>query len=419
MASTPPASERPPPFAALPSAPTGQAFALLAGARVLDLTTSIAGPYATLLLADMGAEIVKIERPGAGDDTRAWGPPFLDGESLWFIAVNRSKRSLTLDYAGDAGRTVLHELVRHADVVIVNQVPRTQTKLGVDYATLAALKPDLVHVSLTGFGLTGARRERPCYDIIAEGYSSVMDITGEAVSDPQKIGTPAADLLSGMDAAYATVCALFDRQRTGRGHAIDVSMVESMTRFMSPRIVPYLGSGDVPKRSGAKDSVIAIYQVFHTADEPITLGLGNDNLWKRFWVAVGRESYGDDPRFKTNVDRRAVRGEIVAEIQRLLLTKLRAEWLAMFDAAGVPAGPINRADQVTQDPDLIERGLFYKIDTDRGPVPQVGLGIRIDGAAGYHRAPPPRLGADSGAVLDDWLGYDTAQIAALRDNKVI
>jgi crotonobetainyl-CoA:carnitine CoA-transferase CaiB-like acyl-CoA transferase len=201
----------------LPAPSSAPPVALLSGVRVIDLTTSIAGPYAAMLLADMGAEVVKIERPGSGDDCRAWGPPFLDGESLWFHSVNRNKSSITLDYSGEAGRRVLYDLVRQADAVIVNLVARVQKKLGVDYAALKAVRPDIVYVSLTGFGLEGARRDFPCYDLIAEGYSGVMDLTGEAESPPQKVGTPAADLIAGMDAAYAALAALFDRSRSGRG----------------------------------------------------------------------------------------------------------------------------------------------------------------------------------------------------------
>src|SRR3954462_4326880 len=293
-----------PPPAAAPSA------SLLAGVTVVDLTTSIAGPYATMLLGDMGARVIKVERPGSGDDCRAWGPPWLDGESLWFVSVNPNKESVTLDYSNDAGRKVLHDMVKKADVVIVNLVARVQKKLGIDYDALKALKPDLVFVSLTGFGLTGARQDFPCYDLIAEGYSSVMDLTGEADSPPQKVGTPAADLISGMDAAYAALAALFDRSRSGRGHHIDIAMIDSMTRFMAPRIVPYLGSGEVPKRTGARDSVIAVYQTFDTRDDPITLGLGNDGIWRRFWEAVGRPETGNEPRYAKNADRRAARAEI-------------------------------------------------------------------------------------------------------------
>ena len=407
------------PLDSLPAPSSASPIALLSGIRVVDLTTSIAGPYAAMLLADMGADVVKVERPGSGDDSRAWGPPFLDGESLWFLSVNRNKHSVTLDYTGDAGRKVLHDLVRKADVVIVNLVARVQKKLGVDYATLSAIKPDLVYVSLSGFGLQGARRDFPCYDLIAEGYSSVMDLTGEAQSPPQKVGTPAADLIAGMDAAYAAVAALFDRGRSGRGHEIDIAMIDSMTRFMAPRIVPYLGSGEVPKRTGARDSVIAIYQVFETQDDPLTLGLGNDAIWTRFWQAVGRPELGADARYATNVDRRGVRDEIVAEIQSVLATRPRDEWLRRFVEAKVPAGPVNRVDQVSSDPELISRGLFYTDRANGRRIPQVGIGIGVDGSSASYRLPPPRLGEHTDEVLRSVLGYDDAAIGQLRSQKVI
>ena len=406
------------PLDALPPPPGGAPISLLSGVRVLDLTTSIAGPYATLLLADMGADVVKVERPGSGDDSRAWGPPFLDGESLWFLSVNRNKKSITLDYSGDAGRKVLHDLVRTADVVIVNLVGRVQKKLQVDYSSLKAVKPDLVYLSLSGFGLEGARRDFPCYDLIAEGYSGVMDLTGEADSPPQKVGTPAADLIAGMDAAFALVTALFDRSRSGRGHELDISMIDSMTRFMSPRIVPYLGSGEVPKRTGARDSVIAVYQTFETLDDPITLGLGNDAIWKRFWEAVGKPEVGADSRYASNVDRRAARAEIVAAIEDVLKTRPRDEWLKRFVEAKVPAGPVNRVDQVAGDPELVKRGLFYSDTANGRRIPQVGIGIGVDGSHASYRIPPPRLGEHTEDVLRS-LGYDAERIAELRTNKVI
>ena len=407
------------PLDALPEPSKAPPLALLSGVRIVDLSTSIAGPYAAMLLADMGADVVKIERPASGDDSRAWGPPFLDGESLWFLSVNRNKSSVTLDYSAEAGRRVLHDLVRRADVVIVNLVERVQKKLGVDYAALSAIRPDIVYVSLTGFGLEGARKDFPCYDLIAEGYSGVMDLTGEADSPPQKVGTPAADLIAGMDAAFAAVAALFDRNRTGRGHKVDIAMIDSMTRFMAPRIVPYLGSGEVPRRSGARDSVIAVYQTFDTQDDPITLGLGNDAIWKRFWEAVGRPQTGTDPRFAKNTDRRAARTEIVAEIQNVLRTRSRDAWLKIFIEAKVPAGPVNRADQVSADPELIARGLFFTDRSRERRIPQVGLGINIDGTSSSYRLPPPRLGEHTEQILVSWLGYDAAQIARLRQDRIL
>jgi len=411
------------PLEKLPAPPAAAPIALLKGVTVLDLTTSIAGPYAALLLADMGADVIKIERPGKGDDCRAWGPPFLDGESLWFLSVNRNKQSVTLDYTGDAGRAVLHDLVRKADVVIVNLTDRVQKKLGVDHAALSALRADIVHVTISGFGLKGARKDFPCYDLVAEGYSSVMDLTGEAGSPPQKVGGPAADLIAGMDAAYATLAALFDRQRSGnehkRGHKIDISMIDSMTRFMSPRIVPYLGSGTVPHRSGAKDSVISVYQTFDTQDRPITLALGNDGLFKRFWQTVGQPEIGDDPRYATNAERCALRAELVSEIQKVLLTQPRDYWLKLFVEHKVPAGPVNSVDEVASDPELIARGLFYTAQHDGRRIPQVGLGIGIDDNNASYRSAPPRLGEHNEAVLGDWLGYDAHKIAQLKAQKAI
>ena len=406
------------PLDTLPT-PAAPSIQLLAGVTVIDLTTSIAGPYAAMLLGDMGARVIKVERPGKGDDCRAWGPPWLDRESLWFMSVNRNKESVTLDYTGEAGRKVLHDMLRKADVVIVNLVERVQKKLGIDYAALKAVKPDLVCVSLTGFGLTGARKDFPCYDLIAEGYSGVMDLTGEADSPPQKVGTPAADLISGMDAAMATLAALFDRAKTGQGHHIDIAMVDSMTRFMAPRIVPYLGSGEIPQRTGAKDSVIAVYQAFDTQDKPLTLGLGNDAIWQRFWQAVGQPEKGADPRYASNADRRAARAEIVAGIQRILKTRPRDEWLRVFMQAKVPAGPVNSVDDLARDPELIARGLLYTADSGGRRVPQVGLGIGVDGSNATYRLPPPKLGEHTAAVLRDWLGYDVQAVASLRLQKLI
>jgi crotonobetainyl-CoA:carnitine CoA-transferase CaiB-like acyl-CoA transferase len=390
------------PADALPLMATGRGYSLLDGVRVIDLTTSIAGPSATMLLADMGAEVLKIERPKGGDDARAWGPPFLDGESLWFASVNRNKKSVALDFSNAEGLDMLHRLVRTADVVVVNLPPRVARKLKVDPETLRLLRPDLVYVSITGFGLTGERADWTCYDLIAEGYSGIMDITGEAGGKPQKIGAPAADMLAGQDAAFAAIAALYDRQRTGQGHVVDVALVDSMTRFLSCRIMPYLGSGEVPTRCGGKDSVIAIYQAFETADYPITLGLGNDNLWQRFWGAIGEPEAAHEEGLRSNSDRRVRRGEIVTRIAAILREKPRQHWLALFRAARVPSGPINSVDQVITDEALLARGMFYRVAGDDGRlVPQVGTGIVIDGMPNAPRSVPPRLGEHTEVVLRD------------------
>ena len=325
---------------------------------------------------------------------------------------------MTLDYTRPRGREILGALVTGSDVVVVNLRPSAQARLGVDYASLRQHRADLIYCSLTGFGLTGRRRDLGCYDLIAEGYSGVMDLTGEPDGEPQKIGTPAADLLAGRDAAQAVLAALFDRQRTGRGHLIHISLVESMTSFMAPRIVPYLGSGEVPRRSGARDSVIAIYQTFRTADHLMTLGLGNDAIFRRFCSAVGRPDWAEDPANADNARRRERRRELVAEIQAELLRHPRAYWLERFARAGVPAGPINAVDEVVRDPELLARGLFYAVPATPFPIPQVGTGWQLDGRPNGCRLPPPELGADTKAVLEGWLGLDRAEIASLREEGI-
>ena len=403
-----------PPASALPQGQRSDNFRMLRNIRVLDLTTSIAGPYATMLLADFGAEVIKVERP-LGDDARHWGPPFLDHESLWFLSVNRNKKSVRLDGTTPEGRAVMKDLIAKSDVLITNQLGSVQRKLGLDAATLRAERPDLVHVSLTGFGIEGPNAALPCYDLIAEGYSGVMDLTGSPDGAPQKVGTPAADMLAGSDAALAVLAALHKRTATGEGCSIDIALTESMIRFMSPRIVPYLGSGEVSRRSGGKDSVIAIYTTFDTADEPMTLALGNDAIWQRFWDAVGEPLSADGPHLATNADRRKSRTEIAERIQAILLRRPRAEWLDLLSKAKVPAGPIYRVDEVVQDPHFLSRSVFYRIERDGHDIPQVNLGIHINGQAAGYQLPPPRLGEHSEQVLRDLLGYDDKAIGALRD----
>ena len=392
---------------------------LLAGIKVLDLTTSIAGPYAGQLLGDMGAEVVKLERPSQPDDSRAWGPPFLDGESLWFLSVNRNKRGVAIDFGQAAGHALLMRLVAQADVVLLNLVGRVQQKLRLDAQSLAAVNNKLIHVSITGFGIDGQRSDLPCYDLIAEGWSGVMDMTGEPDSPPQKVGTPAADLLAGHDAAMAVMAALLRRSRDGRGCVVDVSMMESMARFMGPRLVPYLGTGELMRRSGGRDSVIAIYQVFETADEPMTLALGNDAIWRRFWAAVGEPDTADTVDYSTNALRRAARETIVKRIAKVLLTQPRAHWLRVLGEARVPAGPIQRLDQLAKDPELQDRGFLYASVRGDSRIPQVGLGIRFDGFTEGSQIPPPVLGADTETVLESWLSLDADEIAQLRAQNII
>ena len=391
----------------------------LQGVVVLELASSVAAPFATQLLADLGATVIKIEKPGLGDDCRSWGPPFLDGESLWFISVNRNKSSVTLDYSHPTGYKVLAGLIKKADVVLLNQVPRVQEKLKVDYEQLKAINPEIIHASITGFGLQGPRCNMPCYDLIAEGYSGVMDMTGESAGPPQKIGTPAADLLAGEDAAMAILAALFRKSQRKIGCQIDVSLVESMTRFMSPRLVPYLGSGEPMRRSGATDSVIAIYQAFNTLDLPLTLGLGNNNIWARFWGAVGEKEVATMDIYSSNASRREKRSEVVEKISDILKHKRRDEWLQIFADQRVPAGPVYSLAEVAEDADLRKNGFLYQIERNGFHVPQVGIGIRFDGMTEGCDQAPPRLGENTRAILTEYLAMDAPEIERLKGENII
>lgn len=393
-------------------------FSILKGVRVIDLTTSIAGPYGTMLLSDFGAEVIKIERQ-SGDDARFWGPPFVDGESLWFLSVNRNKSSVCLDYSKPEGRVVLDALLDVADIVVSNQTPDVQAKLGMTPELLRQGRPKLIVASITGFGLSGRNSRKPCYDLIAEGYSGIMDLTGPADAAPQKVGAPAADMLAGADCAMGVLAALYRRKETGEGATIDIALTESMIRFTSPRIVPYMGSGEVSRRTGGRDSVIAVYQTFDTADEPLTLSLGTDRIWQRFWTLVERTDFGLNPALASNAQRRVKRDEIVASIQTILLQKPRAQWLQLLADAGVPAGPIYRVDEVTDDAHFQERGLFFQIERNGHALPQVGLGIQLDGKAAGYRSAPPRLGEHTNEVLAEVLGYPQEHLNKLREDKLI
>lgn len=406
------------PYKTLPTNQPGEGFEHLSGVRVVDLTTSVAGPYATQLLADFGASVIKVEKPGSGDDARQWGPPFLQGESLWFMSVNRNKRSVAIDVAEPRGLEVLYKLLESADVLVLNMTPRVQSKLNLSHAQLKEKFPRLIHASLTGYGLTGPRRDWACYDLIAEGYSGIMDLTGELETDAQKVGTPAADLLAGYDLAFAIMASLHKRERTGEGCTIDISMINSMTRFVAPRIMSYLGSGEVPRRSGGKDSVIAIYQVFETADLPLSLGLGNDGIWSRFWSAVNDPEFGRNDRFQSNATRREHRAEIVAHISRVLATQPREHWLKLFAQHRIPAGPINRVDEITQDSEMLASGFFQRVTVGDRDIPQVGLGISIDGQSDVLRMLPPLLGQHTQDVLLE-SGFDPHDIDALRRAGII
>src|SRR5689334_3490857 len=323
----------------------------LHGVRVVDISSSYAAPTATMYLADMGAEVIKIE-PLRGDDARGWGPPFLNGEAAWFLSVNRNKKSICLDIRTTAGREVLFDLLKSADVFVENLNPSKLEKHGLGLESLAQRFPQLVICALSGFGLTGPDSALPGYDLIAQARSGMMSVTGDN-GVPTRVSTALSDVAAGTVAAFAIAAALVRQQRTGRGEIIDISLLEADLAFMSPRIASYLAGEDEPFPSGGTDSVVAIYQRFETLDRPIVVALGNDRLWQRACAALGLDDLGNDPELATNAGRRARRVEVVGVFQHAL-GQLRADAaLAILQDAGVPCSRILTLSEVVTDPQVV------------------------------------------------------------------
>lgn len=391
----------------------------LDGITVVDISTAYSGPYCSMFLADMGAEVFKIERPGGGDDARGWGPPFVGGESAWFLSTNRNKKSVTLDIASPKGRRLLERLVREADVFLENLKPSTLDRVGLGYDALRALNPRLVYGAISGFGLTGPHRDRPGYDLIAQALSGIMSVTGEAGGRPQRVGTALSDMLAGLIAGFAIAAALYARERTGRGELVDVSLLESELAIMTPRIVSYLVSGLEPRPSGGTDSPITIYQAMPTRDRDIVVATGAERLWERFCQAIGLPEILADPRFRTNRDRTENKAQLLPLVQAVLLTESAAHWLERLSAAGVPCAPIQYLGEVVADPQVRAREMIVQVEhSAAGPVKLVAPPWAL--GSGYRRLePPPLLGQHTDHVLRGTLGCGEQELAELRREGVI
>jgi formyl-CoA transferase len=401
----------------------------LAGVRVLDLSRVLAGPWASQLLADLGADVVKIERPGAGDDTRGWGPPFLKNErgettdAAYFLAANRNKRSVAIDMAAKDGAGLIRRLAAGSDVLLENFKFGGLKKYGLDYASIAALNPKIVYCSITGFGQTGPERERAGYDYMIQAMGGLMSITGQkdgaAGAEPMKVGVAVADLFSGMYAAAGILAALRHAERTGAGQHVDVALFDCQIAMLANQASNYLVSGSAPGRLGNAHPNIAPYQVFESADGHIVVAVGNDGQFAAFAKAIGRAELAGEERFRTNRARVGNRAALVGEIAPAMKAKASAEWFAALDAAGVPAGPINAIDEVFAEPQAAARGM--RIALARAGEPAAGYvphpvkysktPARRDGAA-------PKLGADTDDVLAE-LGLKPAEIAFLREQGAI
>jgi len=399
--------------------------------RVLDLSRVLAGPWCGQNLADLGADVIKIERPGSGDDTRAWGPPYLrdgDGadtsEAAYYLAANRGKRSVTLDIASADGQALLRQLVRHCDVVLENYKVGQLKKYGLDYESLKREKPDLVYCSVTGFGQDGPYAPRAGYDFIVQGIGGFMSITGERDAlpggGPQKAGVAVADLMTGMYATVAVLAALTHRDRTGEGQYIDMALLDVQVAMLANMGTNYLASGKPPARWGNAHPNIVPYQTFAAADGHLIVAVGNDGQFRKLAALLDQPQLADDERFATNPARVAHRDTLVPLLAELIATRPRAPLLAALEQAGVPAGPINDLEQVFDDPQVRARQLQIELPhPSAGKVNLVASPLRLSATPPNYQLPPPLLGQHTEQVLEELLGCDAERIATLRRQRVI
>jgi len=394
---------------------------LLAGVRVLDLSRVLAGPYCTMMLGDLGAEVIKIEAPGIGDDTRHWGPPFAPGgESAYFLCVNRNKRSLTLNLKSERGRQILRELIHESDILVENFRVGTLEKWGLDYAALQELHPGLIYCTITGYGYTGPYRQLPGYDFIIQAQGGLMSITGPADGEPYKVGVAIADITAGLFACNAVMAALFEHQRSGRGQRIDISLLDSQIAWLANVGSNYLISGETPLRYGNAHPNIVPYQTFKASDGYFALAVGNDSQWKQFCEKIGHSEWAEDNRFQTNASRVENRITLISLLDDLFIREDISHWLSLLEDSGVPCGPINSIDQVLHDPQVFAREMVIEMPhPSAGSIKLVASPLKIPTAPASVRFPPPMLGEHSGQILQELLGYDEQAIEELRLSQVI
>lgn len=364
----------------------------LDGVRVVDLSRVLAGPFATMLLGDLGAEVIKVEPP-FGDETRAWGPPFLGPFSAYYLTVNRNKRSLVLDLKTDGGRAVLLDLVRTADVLVENFKPGTMERFGLGYDVLRRHNPRLIYVAISGFGQTGPDRALPGYDFIVQAMGGMMAITGEPDGPPLKVGVAVADLAAGFYAAIGILAALIARGRTGEGQFIDVALLDAQVALLANAAMNYLVSGEEPRRYGNAHPNIVPYQAFEAADGPMIVAVGNERQFTALCAAVGRPEWAEDPRFRTNADRLRNRKALVEALAAVFRTATRDVWIERLRAAGVPVGPVRTLSEVFSDPHVLQRGMRFALSHPAvGAVPQLGNPLKLSGTPVEYRLPPPLIG---------------------------
>jgi formyl-CoA transferase len=398
---------------------TPLAAGALDGIRVLDLTRALAGPYCTLMLGDHGADIIKVEMPGTGDETREWAPPSIKGVSAYYLSINRNKRSVTLDLKNADGKRVLERLIEKSDVVVENFSPGTLARLGFPDERVRAINPRAILCHISGFGQDGPGRAWPAYDLIVQGMGGIMSLTGEPGSDPVMVGVPQADMVAGMFAAFAITAALHARERTGEGQVIDATMIGGQVALLSRQAARYFADGTVPRPEGNVHASIVPYQTLKASDGHVNVGVANNALFERFCRALELEELLEDPRFTDNPKRVAHRREIVPIIERKIRTLTKAEVVRRLREANVPVGPINTLDEVFADPVVRHLGLIAEVDhPTAGRVRAPGIPVRLSGTPPSVRRHPPELGEHTDEILKE-LGYAKEEIAALRRDGAV
>ncbi len=399
--------------------------------RVLDLTRILAGPWATQLFADMGADVIKIERPHRGDDTRGWGPPYPrdvggqdTADASYFLAANRGKKSVTVNIATPQGAGIVRELARHSDIVLENYKVGDMARYGLDYASLKAINPRLIYCSITGFGQTGPYKDRAGYDFIIQGMGGLMSVTGDpdqvAGGGPMKVGVPIADLMTGMYAATAILAALAHRERTGEGQSIDMALLDVQVGFLANQGMSYLTTGTSPRRMGNAHPTIVPYQTFATCDGAVNLGVGNDGQFQKFCQVAGLDTVAADPRFTSHSARVIHREQLVPRVAEAIARHSSAYWVDTLGKLGIPCGPVNDLQAVFEDPQVQDRGM--KITLPHAAIGQVDLvanPIKFSGTPIRYALPPPQLGEHTMEVLSEILGMDEPAVERLREQAVI
>lgn len=399
--------------------------------RVLDLSRVLAGPWCGQILGDLGAEVIKVERPGTGDDTRHWGPPFLKdaqgestAEAAYYLSANRNKQSLTVDFTQPEGQRIIRELVAQSDVLLENFKVGGLAAYGLDYASLKAINPRLIYCSITGFGQDGPYAQRAGYDFMIQGLGGLMSLTGrsdvEEGAGPVKVGVALTDILTGLYATVGVLAALAHRERTGEGQHIDTALLDVQVACLGNQALNYLTTGVAPKRMGNAHPNIVPYQDFPTADGDFILTIGNDGQFRKFCEVAGRPEWADDPRFASNKARVAYRAELIPLIRQVTVFRSTAEWVSALERAGVPCGPINDVAEVFDDPQVRHRGLRLEMPhAQAGSVPLVASPLRFSASPVSYRHAPPLLGEHSEVLLQQLLGLSAEQIATLRQAGVI